>query len=74
MSVPPVLGKEGIWSLVFGQHRFCDGVFLFSFPILVLCTILTIMPHLFVAGYRKHLAVEFAGVSMQEGSGANYLC
>jgi hypothetical protein len=29
MSVPPVLGKEGIWSLVFGQHRFGDGAFLF---------------------------------------------
>jgi hypothetical protein len=29
MPVPPVLGKEGIWSMVFGQHRFCDGAFLF---------------------------------------------
>jgi hypothetical protein len=29
MSMPPVLGKEGIWSLVFGQHRFCGGAFLF---------------------------------------------
>jgi len=27
--MPPVLGKEGIWSLVFGQHRFCGGAFLF---------------------------------------------
>ena len=25
MSVPPVVGKEGIWSLVSGQHRFCSG-------------------------------------------------
>jgi hypothetical protein len=41
--------------LVFGQHRFCDGVFLFSFPILVLCTILTIVPHLFVAGIESIL-------------------
>ncbi len=29
MPVPPVLGKEGILSLVFGQHRFGDGAFLF---------------------------------------------
>jgi len=29
MSVPPVVGKEGIWSLVSGQHRFCGGAFLF---------------------------------------------
>jgi hypothetical protein len=41
--------------LVFGLHRFCDGVFLFSFPILVLCTILTIVSHLFVAGIENIL-------------------
>jgi hypothetical protein len=35
MSVPPVLGKEGIWSLVFGQHRFCDGAFLFPLAYLM---------------------------------------
>jgi hypothetical protein len=41
--------------LVFGQHRFCDGAFWFSFPILVLYTILPIVPHLFVAGIETIL-------------------
>lgn len=72
MSVPPALGKEGIWSYVSGQHRLRNGVFLFPFPN---------SNNLHRAAYRtvyicggsvKHPVTKSAGVSIPGGSGVNH--
>jgi len=60
--------KLGFWAAPFSQRCF---FVLFSYP--------STLHHpayraaLVCGGYRNHLAMKFAGVSMQRGLGANYL-